>query len=174
MRHLKETAAAIYAALNLVGVTYLVYDTAYRASADIDVAGSDPHNPFLLPFRVTNNSNLFNMYNIFWGCGIVEMIRADAPSQKPTMINSTIISGFAPEIKIGSILNFHCSIESDKISYTKLVLEAKISYENKIFGIMITRNPNPVRFTWITSSAPQWIRGEFGSEPRKPMITIYP
>jgi hypothetical protein len=147
----------------LVSVGYLAYDRIYETSAVVDVSASDPKDPFLFPFTITNNSHLFELRNLVWSCQFYDMTGS--------LSNLLVVAAHGTQTKIrpGQTINLSCWISQFRHAvFDTGTVGITISYTAEIFGIYSWgRTPEPTRFTWIgTASNPQWIRGDFASEPR--------
>jgi len=97
----------IFRGLTLLSVGYLVFDRIYETSAFIYPAASDPQNPFIFPFTITNQSHLFPIDNLKWGCEIEYM--HTVPPHEYTVANSRIVSSTTVTLPPGASLNIRCN-----------------------------------------------------------------
>jgi hypothetical protein len=58
----------LFRLFTFISVSYLVYDRIYETGALTQSPASDPHDPFLFPFSITNMSHIFTLRDIKWRC----------------------------------------------------------------------------------------------------------
>lgn len=122
----------------------------------IHVFGSNPNDPFALPFTVTNASDWFDMKDVVWSCGIIEVRSADGRSriQDLELIPAdrslrTANSGSKPAIGSKQTDGFRCGVAG--AGAARLI--AKVRYKTLWFE----RTPVEMEFTWISD---RWFEGK--------------
>jgi hypothetical protein len=144
-----------------LSVGWLIYDRIYEIAATISISASDPHDPMLFPFSLTNNSHIFKIRNMHWDC---EIITLDI-NGRPVLTNSRVSSGSTKIIDEGQTVNFDCfdigrskAFDFGPQRITKIDLLVHVTYRAAFFRPLI----QTTRFTWMgEASNPQWIRGDF-------------
>jgi hypothetical protein len=147
-----------------LGIAFLVYDAYFQTEATVSSVASDPQDVFYFPFSLTNNSHIFSIRHIKWGCD-VEHLRS---AQNATMDHVGIMgSGSEDEIPPNGTLNMFCR----SVKIEQKIVEARIlvltDYYVSVFGLEFHRTPAPTRFTWLGgASNPQWIKGALPNPSR--------
>jgi len=155
--------------ITLAAFAYLVADRLYETDATISVSASDPNDPLLFPFTITNISHIFSIRDVHWNCG-VESIKT------PTGTIQNM--GFRPRegeetiIKPGQTINIDCDLIGPSAgffpgvkTFKEIKLQIAASYSIEIFGLYSwKRTTQPVRFAWFSNASnPQWVRGDFAN-----------
>lgn len=121
----------------------------------IDVFGSNPSDPFALPFTVTNASEWFDMKDAVWACDIDEI---RSTSGHATMKGITLLpadrsvplgtSGVKPMIPRKQMDGFRCGVAGAGTAH----IVVRIHYKTLWFD----RAPVEQEFNWISG---RWFRG---------------
>src|SRR5579859_7322674 len=95
----------LFRSLTLLSFCYLIYDRIYETSATVSVSASDPRNPLdMFPFSINNNSHLFEIRDIRWGCQIIT-----ARNEYGEILRNMMLSqGTKSVIEKGGNLNISC------------------------------------------------------------------
>jgi hypothetical protein len=150
----------------LLSVGYLVYDRLYETEATISSPASDPQNPFIFPFTITNNSHLFAIRNVHWSCKYTSL-----KSDEVNFREVNVIQGTRSEITAGRTLNIFCDpvgpdsriVRTPRVpKVAEAIVLVGLSYDSDLLGLYLWhRTPSPITFSWFAkASNPQWIRGE--------------
>jgi hypothetical protein len=158
----------VFRLLGIPAVLWLVYDRLYETAVTVSSTGSDPQNPFIYPFAITNNSHLFPIQDVSWQCFATKI---KLENEASNIANNTMNVTSAEPIVIppGQTLNIDCNVygktshatrAGGKIVDAELVITLK--YTSIILGIFPrVIQPLPTRFTWWgDASNPQWVRGD--------------
>jgi hypothetical protein len=158
----------LFRIFTLISVGYLVYDRFYETGALIQSPASDPLNPFLFPFSITNMSHIFTLRNIKWRCEFPFRTydRLLPWSGSPANIYQDIgmVSGTKDELSPGGVLNISCGHplgNTDFFPFQSIKVLIYMDYDTNVpWPYPIHRSPHE-QFTWIgTAEKPQWIRGQ--------------
>ena len=157
----------IFRGFTLLSFTYLILDRIYETGALIQSPASDPKDPFLFPFSITNMSHIFTLRDIRWRCEFP--FRTYDPLNRingsPANIYDDIsnVSGTLTELSPGGVLNFSCGHplgNSQLFPFQNIKVVIYVDYNTNILGYPLHRSPSE-QFTWIgTAERPQWIRGQ--------------
>lgn len=121
----------------------------------IEVTGSDPTSPFVMPFRVTNESWWFDMRDIQWRCTIPEMEFGQRNVLHMSPSGGIIRALGTHLLKPHESHNFQCGIRMPPFSVTSLQMNVSMSYRT-----WRKRRTATKPFYWVTGGArPQWIEG---------------
>ena len=161
--------------LTLISALYLAYDWFYETGALIQSPASDPKNPFLFPFSITNMSHIFTLRNIKWRCQFpfrtYDRILPWNGSPANIYDNIGIIasSGVKNELSPGDVLNIPCGHplgNMELFPFEDIKVLIYVDYDTNIPWLWpIHRSPHE-QFTWIgTAETPQWIRGQLPERP---------
>lgn len=116
----------------------------------VHVFGSNPNDPFALPFTVTNPSDWFDMKQVAWTCFISE---ARSPDGRTGIVNLGIMTGGSSGAK--DIVarkqtdGFRCRIGG--------VANARITAQVRYKTLWFDRTPVETEFTWISG---RWFEGK--------------
>jgi hypothetical protein len=149
----------------VLSVGYLVYDRLYETAATLSApSSSDPNDPFVFPFSITNNSHIFRITDVNWTCTV-----ASLHTPTTTLENVGVAqSGHTSQIERGKTTNFRCAIGLFPAGpkAAGAVKEAELfvtfSYKTDFFGLFeFPSDPQSTRFRWYgEASNPQWIKGD--------------
>jgi hypothetical protein len=161
----RQTAKLLWGGLwrlaTAASVGYLVFDRLYETSATISVPASDPRDPFMFPFVISNSSHLFALHNIRWLCDIDDLAvngkriigaRVGLLAQEPPH-----------DIPPGAVLNASCRdrVKMPAGRITTLTVDIELAYDVDIALWTWNKHPPPAYFHWYPdASNPQWIRGD--------------
>jgi hypothetical protein len=169
-RTLRYILAILVVSSALLGLLYLVADRYYETSATISVSASDPANPFMFPFAVTNNSHIFRITKVRRSCIFHTLFFDNGPHFSPLEARQEL--PILPEIPEGQTVNFDCGInrtgrpsafafpagKQPRVLQAALTIE--LGYYVAFFAIEVAHRHASATFTWFgNASNPQWIRG---------------
>lgn len=153
----------VFRVATAVSVGYLLYDRIYETAATLSISASDPHDPMMFPFSVTNNSHIFKIRHFHWTCWVISFVNA----KNSGMANFGLTQKRSAEFTIdeGETLNFHCFKGNGMKIFDfgdAPVLKAEVMVEISYNSAFNAKLDEKTKFTWIgEASNPQWIRGEF-------------
>jgi hypothetical protein len=173
-RRLDLVANWFFRILTLISVSYLVADRLYEISAaSVSSPASDPQNPLMSSFMITNNSHLFTLRNVEWACGI-DYLQTE---KDQTIHDVNLMGGTELSISPGQSIVFNCNKPTKKYApffgftspITDALLSIKVRYDVDINLIIASfywkKYPPPAIFRWSPHSTySQWIRGRSASE----------
>jgi hypothetical protein len=128
-----------------------VRDLYFETFPTIAVAGTNPNEPFGLPFAVTNPSGWFPVRDLNWEVLIVEV----TDTRNNHIANNTMRSMATTTIEPRQTKYYNFPIQGLSATQTRsAVIDVTIRYSVLSFK----REPVKTRFTWMGNT---WIKGEF-------------
>jgi hypothetical protein len=158
----------LFRVFTLISVSYLVYDRIYETGVLIQSPASDPNDPFLFPFSITNMSHIFTLREIKWRCEFPFRTydRVNRMNGSPANIYEDIsnVSGTVKELAPGGVLNFSCGHplgNSQLFPFEDIKVLIYVDYNTNILWLHTLHRSPSEQFTWAgTAERPQWIRGQ--------------
>jgi hypothetical protein len=152
--------SGVFRVATLISVGYLVYDRLYETGASIETIASDPADPLLFPFSVTNNSHVFWMHQVKVACEYRSLL---FEKNSHFVYDSYVSSSVPQEIPIGTALLYSCRGPTPKLALKSGELGISISYETNIMNLYRWVHANttyPTKFTWYSApTSARWIKG---------------
>jgi hypothetical protein len=145
----------------------LAYDRFYETGALIQSPASDPNDPFLFPFSITNMSHISTLQDIKWRCEFPFRTydRVNRVNGMDNIYeNMSNVSGTTKELPPGGVLNVFCGHplgNTQLFPFQHISVRIYVDYNTNILWLYtLHRNPTE-QFTWAgTADRPQWIRGQ--------------
>jgi hypothetical protein len=147
----------IFRFLTLLSVGYLLFDRIYETGVTISCPASDPKNPFLFPFAVTNNSHIFAIKDVRWRCTLRFL-----EFENHIYVANSVRLGEGHESAIGPNANVNISCAGFSAGDRKILsgkIKISIGYKMPLplgFGFCRTIAAS---FSWVGKDTAQWIRG---------------
>jgi hypothetical protein len=163
----------LFRVFTLISVSYLVYDRIYETGALIQSPASDPNDPFLFPFSITNMSHIFALRDIEWRCKFPFRTydRVNLMDGNPDNIfeNISNVSGTSKELPPGGVLNVSCGHplgNTQLFPFQDIKVLIYVNYNTNILWLHTLHRSPSEQFTWAgTAERPQWIRGQLPDHP---------
>jgi hypothetical protein len=164
----KNLINLIFRVFTLLSFTYLVLDRIYETGALIQSPASDPNDPFLFPFSITNMSHIFTLRDIKWRCEFPFRTydRVNPMNGSPANIYEDMsnVSGTTKELPPGGVLNVSCGHplgNTQLFPFENIKVLIYVDYNTKILWLYTLHRSPSEQFTWAgTAERPQWIRGQ--------------
>jgi hypothetical protein len=158
----------LFRVVTLLSFTYLVLDRIYETGALIQSPASDPNNPFLFPFSITNMSHIFTLRDIKWRCEFPFRTydRVNRMNGNPDIIYEDMsnVSGTTKELPPGGVLNVSCGHpigNRQLFPFENIKVLIYVDYNTNILWLYTLHRSPSEQFTWAgTAERPQWIRGQ--------------
>lgn len=116
-------------------------------------AGSDPGDPFVLPFRVENKSILFPIYVEKTTCYL-----ADARSGTTQFEDLRLVSNVKRTIRPNDEVLYRCGVHFPAFAVQQAELSLRLVYYIRVMGIRWRRSYETPSFRWVsTTSGGAWI-----------------
>lgn len=131
------------------------FRTAYEDTKPEITLSAEDINPFVLPFRVTNNSHYLEMDNITWLCGLEKLNTPTLNLQGMSITTDTPPRNLAPR----GDTTFRCPILADKLAdkHISAIIRPIVNYDTLWFH----RNYSERKFTWYPDATPpRWIASD--------------
>jgi hypothetical protein len=162
----------LFRLFTLISVSYLVYDRIYETGALIQSPASDPNDPFLFPFSITNMSHIFTLRDIKWRCEF-PFRTYDRVNRINGMDNiyedMSNVSGTTKELLPGDVLNVSCGHplgNTQLFPFQNIKVLIYVDYDTNILWLHTLHRSPSEQFTWAgTAERPQWIRGQLPDRP---------
>jgi hypothetical protein len=163
----------LFRLFTFISVSYLVYDRIYETGALIQSPASDPHDPFLFPFSITNMSHIFTLRDIKWRCEFPFRTydRLNPINGSPANIYEDMgnVSGTTKELPPGDVLNFSCGHplgNTQLFPFQNIRVLIYVDYNTNILWLHTLHRSPSEQFTWAgMAERPQWIRGQLPGHP---------
>jgi hypothetical protein len=152
----------LFRIFTLVSVVYLVYDRVYETGALILSPASDPKNPFLFPFSITNMSHIFTLRDIKWECSFPFRTYDRRNGNNNIFDDVGNVAGTSKELPPGGTLNFACGPPMGQLPPPQILkVIIKVDYNTRILWFYTLHRSPSEQFTWAGGAErPQWIRGQ--------------
>jgi hypothetical protein len=149
------TVAAIVTLGGLFSIAERCLEAYRNTSPEVHLSGQEPSEPFLLPFSVKNNSQLFEMKDVEFYCAT----RGDGLQIGNLTFSNLSFTQGLPKTTIPPMkfVNFRCPVTNAKGPLVKGTIHPIVKYRTLLFK----RNYEGQDFTWYgTATPPRWIEGD--------------